>query len=68
MERGVAHKVFKTTISDNELNNLIDQYAKHYYLKFKHVWKMNAEKDEIIGELALKACEAKKQLSDLRQI
>lgn len=49
----------KEGLTDNELFNLLCQYSRWYYLKFKHVWNLSVEQEDIFGELAVKAMEAK---------
>lgn len=56
---------YKTTMTDNELVKLVDQYAKHYLLKFRHIWKLHAEYEDIYGELAAKACESRERYGAL---
>ena len=50
---------FKTTLTDEELYELLCQYSRWYYLKFKHVWHLKVDQEDIFGELAVKAMEAK---------
>ena len=50
---------YKTEMTDEELYELLCQYANWYHLKFKHEWKLRGEKEDIFGELAVKAMEVK---------
>lgn len=59
----------KTELTEAELYDLLNQYARWYYLKFKYSWKLQADQEDIFGELAVAALEALpkyKAKSDIR--
>lgn len=58
---------FKTELTDEELWGLIRQYGTHYDRKFRHIWKLHAEKEEIIGKLSIAACEARNKYRTLKE-
>jgi len=60
-------KTFKTTMSDNELAGLVGKYAEFYQKKFKYVWKVYAEYEDIYGALAIKALEARADFAKKEQ-
>lgn len=55
----MTEKAYKTTMTDNELCNLIAQYASFYDKKFRQIWKLRSEREEIYGELAVRAVKAR---------
>jgi DNA-directed RNA polymerase specialized sigma24 family protein len=52
-------KLFQTEISDKELYELVIKYGTYYYKVLTYKENYNVELDDIVGELAVKACEAK---------
>lgn len=57
-------KKYKTEMTHDELYQLLCQYAHWFYLKSKHEWNLRAEEEDIFGELAVKALEAKQNNYD----
>jgi DNA-directed RNA polymerase specialized sigma24 family protein len=58
---------FKQQLTDEELYGLIKQYACYYRKKFEHEWHMQVDEEDIFGELAVKAMEAKARYEALEE-
>jgi hypothetical protein len=52
-------KLFQTEITDKELYALILKYGEYHWKVLTYKYGYDVEKDDVIGELAVKACEAK---------
>lgn len=58
-------KIYKTEMSDDELYALVMQYGTWHYKKLRYQYDYHVDKGDVIGEIAVKACEAREKYNAL---